>query len=125
VVTLGAMLATKPASAVDSSYSLVNGALSVIGPPVILALNVRTARHPATAQMGRCEYVRSVGSMLPTVPAQSVAKPRSDKNRPSTSAVDSAQVRCSRYAESLVTACRQIDQSQDVGAAAAVPVVCR
>ena len=54
MVTLGAMLATKPASAMDSSYSLVNGALSVIGePPVNLAFYVRTARSAATAQVGR------------------------------------------------------------------------
>jgi hypothetical protein len=51
------------------------------------------------------------------------------KTRPSTQAADSALVRCSRYAESFVTApasrVAQIERSQDAGAAAAVPVVCR
>ena len=41
---------------------------------------------------------------FPPVPARSFAKLRSDKKQTKHPAADSAQVRCSRYAESLVTA---------------------
>ena len=43
----------------DRSCSWVNGRFRHRMPPVNLALYVRTARRPATAQMGRCQYVRS------------------------------------------------------------------
>lgn len=56
------------------------------------------------------------------------AKLRLDKKPDSTPAADSAQVRCSRHAESLVTAralCRQVDRREGTGAALAVSVLCR
>jgi hypothetical protein len=52
-VTLGAVLATKLASEVNGFCIWVNSGVSVMGPPVNVALYVRMARRRATAHVGR------------------------------------------------------------------------
>ena len=72
---------------------------------------------------------RSVGGLRPAVPARSFAKLRSDKNQTSTRqqirVAGSLQSICRIFGDRTCVTRRQIERSQDAGAAAAVPVVCR
>ena len=71
---------------------------------------------------------RSVGGLRLASPAQFFAKLRSDKNQAKRSGssfrADSLQPLCRLFGGPHVRHVRQMDRSQDAGAASAVPVVC-
>ena len=72
---------------------------------------------------------RSVGSLLPAVPARSFAKLRSDKKPDqapgSRFRAGSLHSICRIFGDHTCVTCRQLDRSEGAGAAAAVSVLCR
>jgi hypothetical protein len=88
--------------------------------------HIRPNRPGHTSRLLSCH--RSVGGLRLASPAQFFAKLRSDKNQAKRSGssfrADSLQPLCRLFGGPHVRHVRQMDRSQDAGAASAVPVVC-
>jgi hypothetical protein len=93
----------------------------------LICLCFSAARPPRTSRLLSCH--RSVGGLLLAVPARCFAKLRSDKNQTkhpgSRFRAGSLQSICRVCGGRTCIKCREIDRSQDAGAAAAVSVLCR
>jgi hypothetical protein len=115
---------------VDFAWFLRNRTLRVKNAHCAKVLILPRVSHVRPGRNVRLLFChRSVGGRLPAVPVRSFAKLRSERKPDqapgSRFRAGSLQSTCRIFGDRTCVTCRQIERSQDAGAAAAVLVLCR